>query len=247
MKEARKIEILKKLNDKGYSTIEELSQLLSVSQSTVRRDLNELTQSNLVAFKKNGVVPISQDITDTPMDYRATVNTRAKNAIARDAIKLIRDGSTIFLDSSSTAHAMASTLKSFQNIIVVTNSLNIVRTLRGCAFPLHLIGGEMSPISSASYGPITESMIRTFNFDVAFFSPVAITPQNYVAETTENAAAVRRAALEQARCNVLMCDHTKLGLVRPYNISHLDAFDYLITDDTKHAFDTTAVVRRVKD
>lgn len=247
MKETRKIGILKRLDEKGYCTVEELSQLLSVSPSTVRRDLNELTQSNLVAFKKNGVVPVSRDIIDTPMDYRTSINTRAKNAIAREAIKLIREGSSVFLDSSSTVFAMAATLKSFRSIIITTNSLSIVKALRGCAFPIHLIGGEMSPTSHAFYGPVAENMLRTFNFDIAFFSPVAITPQNYVAETTENAASVRRTAMEQSSCNVLMCDHTKIGLIRPYNISHLNDFDYLITDDSGHVFETSAAVRRVKD
>ena len=54
-----------------------------------------------------------------------------------------------------------------------------------------------------------------------------------------------RAAMEQARSTVLLFDHTKIGLTRPYNIAHLDAFRYLITDDEKHPLSSSAIVRRV--
>lgn len=247
MKEQRKLEILKILNTKSYSTIAELSSLLSVSQSTIRRDLNELSRKDLVAFKRDGVVPLSQEILDKPMDYRAAVNAHSKGMLAKAALKLITDGSCVFLDSSSTVLAMTPALRSFKNIIVVTNSLSAARQLRGCSYPLHLVGGEVSPRSMACYGPVAEATIREFNFDFAFFSPVAVTPQNYVAETTENAASVRRTAMEQSRCSVLLVDHSKIGLTRPYNIAHLDFFDYVITDDTKHVFETSATVRRVKE
>lgn len=247
MKEQRKLEILKILNTKSYSTIPELSSILNVSQSTVRRDLNELSRNDLVAFKRDGVVPLSQEIIDKPMDYRAAVNARPKGMLAKAALKLITDGSCVFLDSSSTVLAMAPALRSFKNIIVVTNSLSAARQLRGCSYPLHLVGGEVSPRSTACFGPVAEGMIREFNFDFAFFSPVAVTPQNFVAETTKDAASVRRTAMEQSRCSVLLCDHSKIGLTRPYNIAHLDFFDYVITDDTKHVFETTATVRRVKE
>lgn len=247
VKEQRKLEILKILNSKGYSTIPELSALLDVSQSTVRRDLKELAAKDYLVFKRDGVVPLSQDVIDKPMDYRASVNARSKGMLAKAALKLISDGSCVFLDSSSTVLAMVPALRSFKNIIVVTNSLTVARQLRGCSYPVHLVGGEISPRSMACYGPAAEATLREFNFDYAFFSPVAVTAQNYVAETTENAASVRRTALEQSRCSVLLCDHTKIGLARPYNIAHLNAFDYIFTDDTKHGFDTTATVRRIRE
>lgn len=247
VKEQRQLEILKILNKDGHSTIAALATELEVSQSTVRRDLNELSRKDLVAFKRDSVVPLSQDIIDKPMDYRAAVNPRPKAILAKAAIKLITDGSCVFLDSSSTVLAMVPTLRTFKNIIVVTNSLSAVRQLRDASFPVHFIGGELSPRSLATFGPHTDNSLREYNFDFGFFSPVAITENNYVAETSENAAIVRRTALEQTQCAVLLCDHTKIGLSRPYNVAHLDAFDYLFTDDTKHAFETRAIVRRIKD
>lgn len=246
MREQRLLDILETVKTKGYTTTQELAEKLGVSMSTVRRDLSELTQRGLVELSKNGVVPISDTIIDTPVSFRSTVNAHAKFIIAKNALQLVRSGSTIFLDSSSTVLQMASGLRNLHNIIIVTNSLPVVARLQGSSVPVHLIGGEMSPLSRGFFGPTAERAMRSFNFDLAFFSPVAVTPQGFAAETAENSATLRRAAMEQAQSSVLLFDHTKIGLIRAYNIAHINKFRYLITDDAKHTLETTSVIRRVQ-
>ena len=51
--------------------------------------------------------------------------------------------------------------------------------------------------------------------------------------------------MEQAKGSALLFDTTKIGLMRPYNIAHIDVFQYLITDD-KHTLASRAIVRRVQ-
>lgn len=246
MREQRLIDILDTVKAKGYTTTQELAEMLDVSVSTVRRDLSELTQRGLVGLSKNGVIPISDTIIDTPVSFRSTVNVHAKSVIAKNALQLVRSGSTVFLDSSSTVLQMVSGLRNLRNIIVVTNSLPVLTRLMGSSVPVHLIGGEMSPLSRGFFGPIAERALRQFNFDLAFFSPVAVTPRGFAAETAESAASLRKAAMEQAQSSALLFDHTKLGLTRAYNIAHIDAFQYLITDDQKHTLETTSIIRRVQ-
>lgn len=246
MKEMLKKDMLRILNEKGECGVEELSDALGVSTSTVRRNLSELAKKDLVAIKRGRVVPLSKEFFDTPMDYRVRVNAQSKRLLSRDALRLVSDGTAVYLDSSSTVLPMAAALRAYKSMIVVTNSLLVVKQLQGCGYPVHLIGGEMLVRAKAFYGPAAESALRNYNFDIAFFSPVAISPDNFVSEAVEEAASIRRAAMDRARCNVLLCDHTKIGQTRPYNIAHLDEFDYLITDDVSHAFSTVATVRRVK-
>ena len=245
MRELRLLDILGIIREKGYTTTQELAEKFGVSVSTVRRDLSELNRRGMVSVSKNGVVPISETIVDTPVGFRSTVNAQAKALIARNALQLVSSGSVIFLDSSSTVLQMVSGLRNMRNIIVVTNSLPAAKGFQGSPVPVHLIGGEMSTMSKGFFGPAAEETLRSFNFDLAFFSPVAVTPAGFAAETTENSATLRRAAMEQARSTVLLFDHTKIGLTRPYNIAHLDAFHYLITDDEKHPLSSSAIVRRV--
>lgn len=240
------LEILKVVKDKGFATTQELTEALGVSTSTVRRDIAELSRNNLVAFSKNIVVPVADTSADSPLSFRSSINAQAKQAISKEAVRLVKNGNTIFLDSSSTVLPMVNMLNTLHDLIIVTNGLHVLPRIQNSSFSVHVVGGEMSNLSHGFYGPLAESTLRQFNFDLAFFSPVAVTPQNFAAETTHDAASVRRAAMAQARCPVLMFDHTKIGLTRPYNLAALDEFQVLITDDDKHEFDTAGSIRRVR-
>ena len=246
MREQRLLGILGTVREKGYATTQELAEKFDVSVSTIRRDLSELNQRGMVAMSKNGAVLISETIVDTPVNFRSTVNAHAKAAIARNALQLVSSGSTIFLDSSSTVLQMAVGLRNMRDIVVVTNSLPMAMRLQSGPVQVRLIGGEMSPASRSFFGPAAEQALRRFNFDLAFFSPVAVTPQGFAAETIESAASLRRAAMEQAKGSALLFDTTKIGLMRPSTIAHIDVFQYLITDDDKHTLASRAIVRRVQ-
>ncbi|MCD8224068.1 MAG: DeoR/GlpR family DNA-binding transcription regulator [Clostridiales bacterium] len=247
MHENRVIKILEIVRRDGSSTIQELSAALHVSISTIRRDIAELAQRNLVAYNRNVIVPISEKLVDEPLRYRSGVNTLAKQAIAREAFRLVKNGDTVFLDSSSTVLAMASMLNGLLRLTIVTNGLRVVPRIQNSDFTVHVIGGKMSRRSHGFYGPLTETALRRFNFDIAFFSPVAVTPQNFAAETSPDAASVRQVAMAQAKRSVLMFDHTKIGQTRTYNFASLDDFNYLITDDRQYHFDTSAAVLRAKN
>ncbi len=245
MKEMRIQQIQQLLREKNYVTVEELSQRLAVSSSTIRRDLAELSRRGLVVCGRNSVIPVSEMHTDTSISFRSGLNAQAKANIARRASHLVQNNSVIFLDSSSTVLSMVDYLRTKKNVVVVTNSLIVVERLRGNAIPVYLIGGFLSERSHAFYGPLAEEALREYNFDSAFLSPVVITDAGYAAETTEIAATIRKAAVQRARSAVLLCDHSKIGQYRAYNIGHINTFQYIVTDDPVHIQNTTATVLRV--
>lgn len=246
MREQRMIEIMKVIGDEGFASMQDLAERLEVSISTVRRDVAELSRNKLVSYSKNIVVPVSESSIDGPFRFRAGINSQAKQAISREAVRLIKDGSTIFIDSSSTALPMAGMLPGVYSLTVVTNSLHVLERIRSSRVQVQLVGGEMSVMSNGFYGPLAEESLRRYNFDFGFFSPVAVTPQNYAAETTLEAASIRQVAMERTACPVLLFDHTKVGMRRPYNFARLDEFSYLITDDAVHEFGKDIKVCRVK-
>ena len=245
MREQRMLEIMKIVGDKGFADMQELAEKLGVSISTVRRDIAELSRNKLVSYSKNIVVPASENSIDGPFSFRAGINSQAKQAISKEAVGLVKDGSTIFIDSSSTALPMAGMLPGAYSLTVVTNSLHVLERIRSSRIQVQLVGGEMSAMSNGFYGPLAEESLRRYNFDFGFFSPVAVTSQNYAAETTPEAASIRQVAMERTACPVLLFDHTKLGLRRPYNFARLEEFAYLITDDTAHEFGRNVKVCRV--
>lgn len=245
MKEMRIQQIEQILHDKNFATIEELSAQLNVSASTIRRDLAELSRRGLVVCGRSSAIPVSEMHTDTSVSFRSGVNAQAKASIARRAAHLVQNNSLIFLDSSSTVLNMVDYLRTKKNVVVVTNSLLVTDRLRGCGIPAYLIGGYYSERSHAFYGPLAAETLREYNFDCAFISPVVITEQGFAAETTEIAATLRKAAIQRARTTVLLCDHSKIGQYRAYNIAHINHFQYIVTDEPTDLQDTTATVLRV--
>lgn len=245
VKEMRIQQIQQILREKNYITVEELSQQLAVSPSTIRRDLAELSRRGLVVCGRNSVIPVSEMHTDTSISFRSGLNAQAKASIARRASHLVQNNSLVYLDSSSTVLNMADYLRARKNVVVVTNSLLVMERLRGSGIPLYLIGGFLSERSHAFYGPLAEEALNEYNFDCAFLSPVAITDEGYAAETTEIAATIRKAVVRRTRSSVLLCDHSKIGQYRAYNIGHINTFQYIVTDDPVRIQNTTATVLRV--
>ena len=130
LKEERLQRLLQILDEQGSVTAEQLSQKLFVSLPTVYRDLRELQRRQL-AVRSDGRVRRSRERSvTTPLDFRRTIHAAEKAAIARAAVKLIRDGSVIFLDASTTVSYLIDDLTAFRDLTVLTNGLATAALLR---------------------------------------------------------------------------------------------------------------------
>ena len=95
-------EILRILDEEQYITAQELAKRLYVSLPTIRRDLAELDQRNLIVRSHGGAKKVHHEHTVAPLNYRKTVNAQEKRALCRAAAELIQDNEIIFIDSSTT-------------------------------------------------------------------------------------------------------------------------------------------------
>lgn len=233
LRKERQDRIVQMIQHFGYATVPQLCRQFEVSPATLRRDLNELEEARLILRNRNGAVPFQEHHTEASVHFRAVTNAKAKEKIARAACELISDDSLIFIDSSTTALSIVNYLDAKRNLTIVSNSLQLMTLMRDSKHHVVLTGGQYYAPSQAFYGPFAEEVIRSYNFDVAFISSVAITPDGFAAETLEHSVPVRQAALERATATALMCDSTKIGLHRPYNIASIDRMKWVITDAQK--------------
>ena len=97
--------------------MKKLSELLYVSQPTIRRDLSELEKQGTVKRTHGGVMLRKVADNEVPLVFREEQNNLSKRAIAEKASKLISDGDVIFLDASSTASYLIPYLEKFKDII----------------------------------------------------------------------------------------------------------------------------------
>src|ERR1041384_2654262 len=128
LKEERFRYILAKISEDQKVTLKSLSDDLRVSDYTIRRDLKELTDRGLLKAVRGGALPHSP----TPHHFmdRLSYKVDEKKVIADKAVKLLRDGQVVALDSGTTAMTIASMIPVDMKITVVTNSFPVVNVLQ---------------------------------------------------------------------------------------------------------------------
>lgn len=113
----RQKQILDYLKKNRKATTNELSELLGVSTTTIRTDLNQMDKDCLLKKTHGGAVYRDNNMERAELtgrayyfDERALENKEEKEKIANEAVKLVKDHMCIFLDASSTAYTLGMSL-----------------------------------------------------------------------------------------------------------------------------------------
>ena len=231
MKISQEKKILEILETQQYASVEELSAVLCVSTSTIRRNLEILQQKGLVT-RTHGGVKINADNNFAPsFTFRIHQNTFEKKKIALSAIKLIKNGDIIFLDGSTSAFYIAEYLKEFENIRVITNGIDTLSLLSKNNILAYSTGGQVSSENpSVLVGRYAEDMICNFHADIAFFSAQAMDTDGEIYDCFEDEIFLRRAMIENAKTKVFLCDNTKIGKTSPYHLCSLKEINHIATN-----------------
>ena len=226
----RKMKILDLLNDSLSITVSDLAHSFDVSESTIRRDLQDLEVQGYLKRTHGGAVALEVASFEPTFQEKAVYFPEEKSGIAQAAISLIRPGDTLLLDSGTTTLQIARQLPD-NDITVITNSLSIARELSSLKH-IHLLvlGGEFRTNTEALVGPLTELILAQLNVDKLFLGANGI--DNVRGITTPNAveAATKQAMITSAREVILVADRSKLDKVNLYKICDLSAIDAFITD-----------------
>ena len=231
MKISQEKKILEILETQQYASVEELSAVLCVSTSTIRRSLEILQQKGLVT-RTHGGVKINSDNNFSPsFTFRIHQNSFEKKKIALSAIKLIKNGDIIFLDGSTSAFYLAEYLKEFENIRVITNGIDTLSLLSKNKILAYSTGGQVSSENpSVLVGRYAEDMICNFHADIAFFSAQAMDNDGEIYDCFEDEIFLRRAMIKNAKTKVFLCDNTKVGKTSSFHLCSLKDVDYIASN-----------------
>ena len=217
------------LRQHGQLTVKQLSKRLEVSEATIRRDLQELSDTSGLE-RMHGGVAFSED-REPPVMARRRENSAAKMALARRAIEEIYDGATIFIGSGSTMACLAECLSGRSELTVITNAQNVALKLAAePSISIIMTGGAFRKGEMSLIGPIAENTLRQIPFEVAFVSAQGISAGSGITNTFAPEASTDRVVVELAPKLVLVAEAYKLGRVAPIPIGPADAADLLITD-----------------
>ena len=233
--EVRRLEILARVRRQGGASISELAKDYSVSLVTMHRDLEILAHDGLVTRIFGGVRALDIEINAVESDFmkRARQNPAGKRVIAAHALKQIADSSTIFIDHSTTCHALARQLERNppNALTVVTNSPAIAYELHETSIHLIVTPGDVDQVMRTISGGWTEEFVSHLNFAVAFVSAAGLTLDRGLTTTRQSLAGTLRAARQAARRTVALIDSTKVGKESLLTIFRAEDLDEIITDD----------------
>ena len=112
----------------GRVTVEELAARFEVTPQTIRRDLNELCDLRVLSRTHGGAV-IASSVENLAYEARRFIAATEKRNIGLAAAALIPNQCSLFINIGTTTEEVATALKNHQNLLVITNNLNVAMAL----------------------------------------------------------------------------------------------------------------------
>jgi len=231
----RRAQILEHIQTVGGASLAELARDHAVSTITVHRDLEQLSRQGLVERFHGGARAIAgarSDRVETAWDRRLREAGGAKDAIAAYARRMIADGSTIFLDASSTCFALAHRIQVEppEEVSIVTNSPAIALGVEDGPVRVIMVPGEVDLRMRAIADGWAVDFLRGVSIDVAFMSGAALDLEHGLTTTRRQVADTLAAARASAARTVALVDATKFGRSSLVTIAASSDFDLVVTD-----------------
>lgn len=222
----RRQTLLSLLRDQPGLRVVEIAEWLGISEGTVRNDLNALEEAGQVTRVHGGAV--INDGKPPVFNIRQELYSAEKNSIGRQAARMVADGDSIFLDSSSTAYYLALHLKNKHHLRVVTNGMDVARLLaQNSENTVIVIGGVLSQDGSSLTGLLAETIISDLHIQKAFVSCSGFSLARGLTEVFLEEAQLKRKTIASAGRVFALVDSSKIGkddltvFARPSQIHHL--------------------------
>lgn len=236
--EERRETILRMLTEADVCPVTELVDKFNVSRITVVRDLAFLEEKGLLKRVHGGAKlrREEQPRFEARFKVRMSLNLERKQIIAAEAVRLVEDFSTIFIDSSTTCYAFALELMKqrarFSRLNIITNSPAVLTTGREKTnITIIGTGGELNTVFNMFSGLWVVDFLEKINIDSAFISASGISRDLNLTTSSIEIANILRKVLEKSAQVTLLADSSKLVKQEMLNIFPLSRCSLLMTDD----------------
>ena len=225
----RRGRLLELVRVRSFASLPELAEHLDVSESTVRRDLDQLENEGTARRIHGGVLYTGSSPKLPHFDANQPVQWEKKKAIAAAAVELIEDGDAILLDGGSTTYEVARLLVG-RPLHVVTNSLPVANLFASDGnSDLVLIGGNICPRSGVARGPYTDRMLSMVRVRKTLFSVAGIHDEGFF-NNDLLLVETERAMMQAANEVIVVADSTKFGRQSLTHLCPLQAVQHLVVD-----------------
>ena len=212
LSEERRREILELLQNEGRVLVRELAKRFRTSLITIRKDLEFLHHQGQLERTHGGALPLRTGaLRDRTLQEKERLHRQEKLRIAAAAVRMIRPGQVVILDSGTTTTAIARACRQFRSLTVITNATNIAQELAGTSVEVLLTGGTLRKNSFSLVGPLAEESLRRLSADLLFLAVDGFDVRYGLTTPNLLEARVNRAMAEAARRTIVVCDSSKFG------------------------------------
>lgn len=230
--EQRREKILELIRENGNVRVNYLSKLFSVSEPTIRQDLDKIEATGEIARDHGGAYLKNMQISVSSLSLEHRENMELKQKIGRKAAEFIQPGSAIIMDSGTTVTELARSLKGIKDLRIITNSLNITLILGAKPnMEVHLTGGEFKAPTLSLTGEKAAAFFANIHAQQLFLATAGVSINGGLTYPGFSDIPVKRAMIESAEEIFLLADSTKINKTAFAALKALDKIDYLITDD----------------
>lgn len=228
--EERKKLILQILKELEKTSVSSLAKEFNVSEATIRRDLDDLASRGLIIRTHGGALS-KNDFELVSVDERKLLNLDKKKAIAKTALKLIQSGDNIFLSGGSTVLELAKLLNTFEDLNVVTNSVDSSFELAKFQnVEVTVIGGTLWKKNLFTLGPIALKHLDDIHIDKLFFGISGYDIEIGLTAPSVLEAEIISRLISKSKRKYLLVDSSKYGKIFVSKVAPITSLDKIITD-----------------
>lgn len=243
-KEGRHNFILDQLKKRDSVSVTDLSTQLEVSMVTIRKDLSELEQAGKLYRSHGKAKLLNPFASNRSVNEKENINPEEKNAIGREAAKLITADDSIAFASGTTIHACARNMKPIHRLTVVSASIEASHIL-GFDESVDIIqlGGMLRHSSLSVVGQYAESILSGFSYTKLYLGVDGIDFDYGITTTDLREAELNQKMMSAAQKTIVVADFSKFGRRGFAKICNIEDIDIIITDSKV----PKAVVHRLEE
>ncbi|MBS5307482.1 MAG: DeoR/GlpR family DNA-binding transcription regulator [Clostridium sp.] len=232
LKEERQQEILKIINSEQKVIASDLSQRLSVSEDTIRRDLKDLDNKGLIRRVHSGALRVGPPLVD--FSTRENIYNDIKVKLAQKALPFIKDNQVLLIDGSTTNLCLVKLLPTNLRATIITNSPPIAMALVNHKdIEVIMIGGTLYKQSMINLGVDTVDSLSSMRVDLYIMGIYNIDSQIGVSVPTLSECLVKRKMVSISSEIIGLVTSDKFGTVSNQIICPPQDLNYIITDSIK--------------
>jgi DeoR/GlpR family transcriptional regulator of sugar metabolism len=229
LKKERQAYILHQVNLHNKVLSSSLCTEINVSEDTIRRDLQELSEEGKVIKVHGGA--LSHSFNKVYFSTNGVYSQNQKQVIAKKAIGLITNGMFVLTSGGTTIIEMARSLPPQLKATFISGSIPaILEYMHHPNIEVILIGDKISKNSKITVGSEAIAKIRQLKADICFLGTNAIDLKYGITDNDWEVVQLKRAMIESSKKVVCLSIAEKINSVQPINVCGLDEIDLLITE-----------------